>query len=71
MDDDDNDFESAEEEEFDSEWLPINTTGEMQLTEDWVSYLAQTDPPSNVDGVDTSIADYDDGGAEGQEVHYA
>ncbi|MGH9119654.1 MAG: hypothetical protein ACRD0A_17790 [Acidimicrobiales bacterium] len=71
-DDDDNDFESAEEVEFDSDWLPINMEGRMDLTEDWVTYLAQTDPPSNVEGVDTSIVDLDEGQPDGQqEVNYA
>jgi hypothetical protein len=73
MDDDDTGFDEAEEVEFDSDWQDINMDGQMELTQDWVDYLAQTDPPANVDGVDTSIADFDEAGAGGEreEANYA
>ncbi len=66
MENDDNDFEEAEEVEFDSDWLPISMEARMELSEEWVTYLAQTDPPSNVEGVDTSIPDLEEGRQEEQ-----
>jgi hypothetical protein len=68
MENDDNDFEEAEEVDFDSDWLALDLSCQIEWDEQWVTYLAQTDPPSNVEGVDTSISDFED---ERQEQHHA
>jgi hypothetical protein len=64
---DDDDFDDAEEQDFDSDWQPLHVDGRMELESDWVSYLAQNDPPSEVEGYDPGISDYEH---SGQDVHY-
>ena len=63
----DSDFENAEEVDFESDWQPLDAGGTIELDQEWVTYLAQTEPEIQVEGYDPSISDFEDEG----ETQYA
>jgi len=71
MDDDESaaDFADAEEEDFDSDWLALDVDAQAEFDGEWMTYLAQTDPPDGVEGFDASLSDYE-GQGEQTEVRY-
>jgi hypothetical protein len=71
MADDDEDYEDYDDDlEVGGDWEQVAVSDNLDLDEQWVSYLAQADPPSNAEGVDTSIPDFEEGGDGSQEEHY-
>jgi hypothetical protein len=65
------DFEDVDEDmDVAADWEQLAVSDNMDLDEQWVGYLAQADVPSNAEGVDVSIPDFDDGTEGTQEEHY-
>jgi hypothetical protein len=71
MADDDDEYEDYDEDlEVGADWEQVAVSENFDLDEQWVSYLAQADPPGNVEGVDLGIPDFDEGTEGSQEEHY-
>jgi hypothetical protein len=67
---DQGEYEDADELEISVGWEAVGVTEQATLDEQWLTYLAQADIPSGVEGVDLGITDYEER-AGGQEVGYA